>query len=175
MLARMVQAGVSSPLTSSMGRLFDGVSALLGVREQCHYEAQAAIELEQLIEPGARAETLEWALHSDEQPLRVDARPMVRELAGLVARGGAKAAELSLRFHCTVVEMVRATCMEIARRTGLRKVVLSGGVWQNEWLLRGAHETLEQAGFQVHTHRLVPANDGGVALGQAAVAGWRAR
>jgi hydrogenase maturation protein HypF len=174
-LARMVEAGVSSPLTSSMGRLFDGVSALLGVREQCHYEAQAAIELEQLIEPGTRADTLQWALHTDEQPLRVDARPMVRELAGLVARGGAKAAELSLRFHCTIVEMVRATCMEIARRTGLRKVVLSGGVWQNEWLLRGAHETLEQAGFQVHTHRLVPANDGGVALGQAAVAGWRAR
>lgn len=174
-LARMVQAGISSPLTSSMGRLFDGVSALLGVREECHYEAQAAIELEQLIEPGTRAEPLEWTLHRDEGPLRVDPRPMVRNLAELMAWGRAKAAELSLRFHCTVVEMVLGTCMEIARRTGLRKVVLSGGVWQNEWLLRGTHETLEQAGFQVHVHRLVPANDGGVALGQAAIAGWRAR
>jgi hydrogenase maturation protein HypF len=174
-LARMVQAGISSPLTSSVGRLFDGVSALLGVREECHYEAQAAIELEQLIEPGTRAAPLAWELHSDEAPLRVDARPMVRELAELMARGKAKAAELSLRFHCTVVEMVRNTCMEIARRTGLRRVVLSGGVWQNEWLLRGACETLEQTGFQVHVHRLVPANDGGVALGQAAIAGWRAR
>jgi hydrogenase maturation protein HypF len=174
-LARMVQAGISSPLTSSVGRLFDGVSALLGVREECRYEAQAAIELEQLIEPGTRAEPLAWELHADEAPLRVDARPMVRELAELMARGKAKAAELSLRFHCTVVEMVRNTCMEIARRTGLRRVVLSGGVWQNEWLLRGACETLEQTGFQVHVHRLVPANDGGVALGQAAIAGWRAR
>jgi hydrogenase maturation protein HypF len=174
-LTRMVQAGIGSPLTSSMGRLFDGVSALLGVREECHYEAQAAIELEQLIEPGTRSEPLAWELHRDERPLRVDARPMIAELARLMARGGAKAAELSLRFHCTVVEMVLGTCMEIARRTGLRKVVLSGGVWQNEWLLRGAHETLEQSGFQVHTHRLVPANDGGVALGQAAAAGWRAR
>ncbi|HEY7953127.1 MAG TPA: carbamoyltransferase HypF [Solirubrobacteraceae bacterium] len=174
-LARMVAAGISSPLTSSVGRLFDGVSALLGVREECRYEAQAAIELEQLIEPGTRAAPLAWELHADEAPLRVDARPMVRELAELLARGKVKAAELSLRFHCTVVEMVRNTCMEIARRTGLRRVVLSGGVWQNEWLLRGACETLEQTGFQVHVHRLVPANDGGVALGQAAIAGWRAR
>jgi hydrogenase maturation protein HypF len=174
-LMRMVQAGISSPLTSSMGRLFDGVSALLGVREECHYEAQAAIELEQLIEPGTRAAPLPWELHREEAPLRVDARPMVRELAGLMARAKAKAAELSLRFHCTVVEMVLGTCQEIARRTGLRRVVLSGGVWQNEWLLRGACETLEQSGFQVHVHRLVPASDGGVALGQAAVAGWRAR
>jgi hydrogenase maturation protein HypF len=174
-LSRMAQSGVSSPLTSSMGRLFDGVSALLGVRERCRYEAQAAIELEQLIEPGARAEPLRWELHTDERPLRVDVRPMVAELAELVGRGGSRAAELSLRFHCTVVDVVRATCMEIARRTGLRRVVLSGGVWQNEWLLRGAYETLEQAGFAVHAHRLVPANDGGVALGQAAVAGWRAR
>ncbi len=174
-LARMVAAGISSPLTSSVGRLFDGVSALLGVREECRYEAQAAIELEQLIEPGTRAAPLAWELHTGEAPLRVDARPMVRELARLMARGKVKAAELSLRFHCTIVEMVLGTCMEIARRTGLRRVVLSGGVWQNEWLLRGACETLEQSGFQVHAHRLVPANDGGVALGQAAIAGWRAR
>jgi hydrogenase maturation protein HypF len=173
-MARMVQAGVSSPWTSSMGRLFDGVAALVGVRERCRYEAQAAIELEQLIEPGTMAPPLPWELHADERPLRVDVRPMVAELAELVAQGGAPA-ELSLRFHCTVVDVVRRTCIEIARRTGLRKVVLSGGVWQNEWLLRGAYETLEQAGFDVHVHRVVPANDGGVALGQAAIAGWRAR
>jgi hydrogenase maturation protein HypF len=174
-LSRMVKGGVSSPLTSSMGRLFDGVSALLGVREHCRYEAQAAIELEQLIEPHARGEPLPWELHTDERPLRVDVRPMVAELAELVLRSGSAAAELSLRFHCTVVDMVRATCLEIARRTGLRRVVLSGGVWQNEWLLRSAFQTLEREGFAVHAHRLVPANDGGVALGQAAVAGWRAR
>jgi hydrogenase maturation protein HypF len=174
-LTRMVQAGVSSPLTSSMGRLFDGVAALLGVRERCRYEAQAAIELEQLIEPGTRAAPLQWQLHTAERPLRVDVRPMIAELAALVARGGSKAAELSLRFHCTVVDVVRRTCMEIGRRTDVRKVVLSGGVWQNEWLLRGAYETLVQAGFEVHSHRIVPANDGGVALGQAAIAGWRAR
>ena len=174
-LERMVEAGVRSPWTSSMGRLFDGVSALLGVRERCRYEAQAAIELEQLIEPGAHAAPLAWELHRQEQPLRIDPRPMVRELAQEVRRKGAKAAELSLRFHCTVVEMVGETCAEIRRRTGLGTVVLSGGVWQNEFVLRGAYEALTGAGFQVHVHRVVPANDGGVALGQAAVAGWRAR
>jgi hydrogenase maturation protein HypF len=174
-LERMVEAGVRSPWTSSMGRLFDGVSALLGVRERCRYEAQAAIELEQLIEPGVRAAPLAWELHRQEQPLRIDPRPMVRELAQEVRRRGAKAAELSLRFHCTVVEMVGETCAEIRRRTGLSRVVLSGGVWQNEFVLRGAYEALTGAGFQVHVHRVVPANDGGVALGQAAVAGWRAR
>jgi hydrogenase maturation protein HypF len=200
-LERMVRAGINSPWTSSMGRLFDGVSALLGVRERCRYEAQAAIELEQLIEPGARAQPLAWELHTDEQPLRIDVRPLVRELAqevtamhagsngaapkarsvrqpGQAALGtthNAKRAELSLRFHCTVVEMVQRTCLQIARRTGLRRVVLSGGVWQNEFLLRGAYESLSAAGLQVYMHKQVPANDGGVALGQAAVAGWRAR
>jgi hydrogenase maturation protein HypF len=174
-LERMVQAGINSPLTSSMGRLFDGVSALLGVRERCRYEAQAAIELEQLIEPGTRAEPLAWELHTDERPLRIDVRPLIRELAQELAGGGAKQAQLSLRFHCTIVEMVQRTCLELAKRTGLRAVVLSGGVWQNEFLLRGAYESLSSAGLQVYVHKQVPANDGGVALGQAAVAGWRAR
>jgi hydrogenase maturation protein HypF len=179
-LERMVRAGVRSPLTSSVGRLFDGVSALLGVRERCRYEAQAAIELEQLVEPGTRARPLEWALHAGEGPLRIDARPLVRELAEAVAGTGASAssarrAELSARFHGTVIEMVRETCLEIARRTGVARVVLSGGVWQNEFLLRGAYEALTAGGLAVHVHEVVPANDGGVALGQAAVAGWRAR
>jgi hydrogenase maturation protein HypF len=175
-LERMVQAGINSPLTSSMGRLFDGVSAFLGVRERCRYEAQAAIELEQLIEPGAQAQPLAWELHTDEQPLRIDVRPLVRELAQEASGvANVKKAAMSLRFHCTVVEMVQRTCLEIARRTGLRRVVLSGGVWQNEFLLRGAYESLHAAGLEVFVHKQVPANDGGVALGQAAVAGWRAR
>jgi hydrogenase maturation protein HypF len=172
-LERMLEMGVSSPETSSMGRLFDGVSALLGVRERCHYEAQAAIELEQLIVPGARAQPLAWELHTGAGPLRIDTRPLVRELAEEVVGGSSDRAQLSLRFHWTVVEIVRETCREIHRRTGLEQVVLSGGVFQNEFLLKGAYEALVEDGFTVYTHRLVPANDGGVALGQAAVAGWR--
>jgi hydrogenase maturation protein HypF len=71
--------------------------------------------------------------------------------------------------------MVRRTCLEIRHRSGIERAVLSGGVFQNEFLLHGAFTALAEEGFAVHAHRLVPANDGGVALGQAAIAGWRAR
>jgi hydrogenase maturation protein HypF len=174
-LARMIEQGVNSPLSSSMGRLFDGVSALIGVRETARYDAQAAIELEQLLEPGERAgRPLGWELHEGESPLRIDPRPLVRELAAELERG-AGARELSLRFHETVLEMVVRTCLLIRERSGLGNVVLSGGVFQNEFLLRGADESLRRAGFMTYVHRRVPTNDGGVALGQAAIAGWGAR
>jgi hydrogenase maturation protein HypF len=173
-LGRMIEQGVNSPPTSSMGRLFDGISALIGVREVAHYDAQAAIELEQLIEPGTVGEPLEWELHRDESPMRIDPRPLVRQLTAETERG-AGAAELSLRFHSTVVEMVRRTCLEARERSGVEDVVLSGGVFQNEFLLRGCQRALREAGFPVYVHRRVPTNDGGVALGQAAIAGWGAR
>lgn len=175
-LGAMIEKGINSPLTSSMGRLFDGISALIGVREVAHYDAQAAIELEQMLDPGTTAERLfEWELHTGEAPMRIDPRPLVRDLAADLERGDEDAAQLSLRFHGTVVEIVRSTCAEIRRRTGVDTVVLSGGVFQNEFLLRGCYESLREAGFPVYVHRRVPTNDGGVALGQAAIAGWRAR
>jgi hydrogenase maturation protein HypF len=175
-LARMLRTGLRSPLSSSVGRLFDGVAALLGVRESCRYEAQAAIELEQLVTPGSTGRPLPWELSVAEGwPWRIDPAPAVRELVQEVRRRGATAAELSGRFHSTVVDIVAGTCEAIRARTGIERVVLSGGVFQNELLLRGCHGVLERAGFQVYSHRLVPANDGGVALGQAAVAGWGAR
>jgi hydrogenase maturation protein HypF len=175
-LARMLRTGLRSPLSSSVGRLFDGVAALLGVRERCRYEAQAAIELEQLVTPGAADRPLPWELRdTGGWPWRIDPAPAVRELVREARRRGTTAAELSGRFHSTVVDVVAGTCEAIRARTGIERVVLSGGVFQNELLLRGCHEVLERAGLRVHSHRLVPANDGGVALGQAAVAGWGAR
>ncbi len=172
-LERMLERGVGSPLTSSMGRLFDGVAALIGVRERCRYEAQGAIELEQLIEPGASARPFQWELcGTEEWPWRIDPTPMVRELAREASRRHVTAAELSLRFHRTVIDMARGTCAAIRERTGLSQAVLSGAVFQSEYLLRGCHEALCEEGFDVYIHRQVPANDGGLALGQAAVAGW---
>ncbi len=203
--AQMLHTGLHSPLCSSVGRLFDGVAALIGVREHCRYEAQAAIELEQLVRPGAlgspaadgsnrwggpnhgrRANPgggpspgvrpFPWRLLGPEQwPWRIDHTPMVRELVREVRRRDTTAAELSLRFHCTVIDIVRGTCEAIRERTGIERAVLSGGVFQNELLLRGCHEALGGAGFRVYSHSRVPPNDGGVALGQAAVAGWCAR
>jgi hydrogenase maturation protein HypF len=174
-IARMVDAGLHAPLTSSMGRLFDGVAALLGVRERCRYEAQAAIEMEQLVAPGAAGEPLAWELSGPEGwPWRIETAGMVGDLVRETVRG-ADAAELSVRFHATVVDVVRRTCEAIRDRTGIEKAVLSGGVFQNEILACGCEAALGEAGFEVHKHRVVPANDGGVALGQAAVAGWSGR
>jgi hydrogenase maturation protein HypF len=175
-LAQMLRTGVRSPLTSSMGRLFDAVAALIGVRERCRYEAQVAIELEQLVEQGATYRPLPWELCGPEPwPWRIDTRPMVRQLVREAGRRDTTTAQLSGRFHRTVVDIVQGTCAAIRTRTGIERVVLSGGVFQNELLLRGCHETLGGAGFEVYSHNRVPANDGGVALGQAAVAGWGAR
>jgi hydrogenase maturation protein HypF len=192
-LVRMLETGTHSPWTSSMGRLFDGVAAILGVREPCRYEAQAAIELEQMVRAdaaervvatgargpvgeGAVDRPLPWQLSGPEQwPWQIDHRPMVHELVREAQRWGTTPAQLSARFHCTVIDMVRGTCAAIHERTGIEQVVLSGGVFQNEYILRGCHAALASAGFQVYSHRRVPANDGGVALGQAAVAGWGAR
>jgi hydrogenase maturation protein HypF len=175
-LAQMLRTGLRAPQTSSVGRLFDGVAALLGVRERCRYEAQAAIELEQLVEPAAPCRPLSWRLCGPEQwPWRIDTRPLMRKLVGEMGRRNTTVAQLSGRFHRTVVDIVRGTCAAIRTRTGIERVVLSGGVFQNELLLRGCHETLGAAGFEVYSHNRVPANDGGVALGQAAIAGWGAR
>ena len=175
MLGRMIETGANSPPCSSVGRLFDGVAALLGVREVAEYEAQAAIELEQLVAPGAPpGKPLAWALREDESPLRIDPRPLVRELVGELGRG-TSAAELSARFHATAVEIVRDTCVEIRARSGVGRVALSGGVFQNELLLRGCHAALHEEGFEVFSHRRVPPNDGGIALGQAAIAAWAQR
>ncbi len=175
--AQMLRTGLHSPLCSSVGRLFDGVAALIGVREHCRYEAQAAIELEQLVRPGALGDRpFPWRLRGPEQwPWRIDHTPMVRELVREARRRDTTAAELSLRFHRTLIDIVRGTCEAIRERTGIERAVLSGGVFQNELLLRGCHEALGGAGFRVYSHSRVPPNDGGVALGQAAVAGWCAR
>jgi hydrogenase maturation protein HypF len=190
-LARMLETGLRSPLCSSMGRLFDGVAALIGVRERTRYEAQAAIELEQLVQPRAAGSLgasgvrgggsagngpFAWELLGPEPwPWRIDPAPMVRELVRELGRRDVTAAQLSLRFHRTVIDMVSGTCEAIRTRTGIGRVVLSGGVFQNAVLLGGCHEALAGAGFQVYAHNRVPTNDGGVALGQAAVAGWGTR
>jgi hydrogenase maturation protein HypF len=172
-LLAMIERRLNSPLTSSCGRLFDAVAALLGVRGRVSYEGQAAIELEALAERWGEAEPYPFALE-EADCLEVDFRPLfqsaVRDLAA-----GRPAAELARRFHATVAAAVGEACARLREETGLERVALSGGVFQNRLLTEDVLRLLSGRGFQVFTQRLVPPNDGGLALGQAAVAGRAAR
>jgi len=165
--------GINAPLASSCGRLFDAVAALLGVRTVASFEGQAAMELEMLADPEAKA-PLRFALKLTDGQLVFDPRPLIRALLE-ARRRGVGAAELSGRFHATLAELVRQVCLVVRARRGLTTVALSGGVFQNALLTTLVRERLQGAGFTVLSHSLVPPNDGGLSLGQAVVAGWRLR
>ena len=160
----LVRSGVSAPLTSSAGRLFDAVSALLGVRDEVSYEGQAAVELEHLADPGERGT---YAVPVAEGVAQVSAlvRAVTEDLLGGVAP-----ARIATRFHHALADLVTAVCTQLREERGLSTVALSGGVFQNSLLLAGCLDRLQDQGFDVLTHRDVPCNDGGISLGQAAVA-----
>lgn len=166
----MLERGINSPLTSSCGRLFDTVAALVGLRGRVSYEGQAAIELEALAESAETGEIYPFALEVEEERRMVDFRPMIRALVEDVA-AGAHGPFMARRFHNTVSAAVGAMCEEIRAESGTDRVVLSGGVFQNKLLSEGVFTLLTEKGFRVFTHRLVPPNDGGIALGQAIIAG----
>ncbi|WP_432840247.1 carbamoyltransferase HypF [Dactylosporangium sp. CA-092794] len=165
------QLATSAMRSSSMGRLFDAVASLLGVRQRIGYEAQAAIELEDLAGSGAgnpAAPLPPFGLTGDGL---LDHRPVIRGLIERV-RAGADRAALAEAFHRAVADAVVAGATRAAEATGVRTVGLTGGVFQNVRLTRLCRDRLGAAGFAVLTHRLVPPNDGGLALGQAVVAGF---
>ncbi|MEV6392819.1 carbamoyltransferase HypF [Nocardia xishanensis] len=157
---------INSPEVTSMGRLFDGVAALLGVCSHAEYEAQGPIELEGLL--NRNLDMIE-GYEFDHATTEVDFRPVLRAIAADLA-ADIPLAEISRRFHSGVVAMVRRQCREISRETGIRQVVLSGGVFLNEFLLVNCITMLGREGFEVYSHRQVPPNDGGIALGQLMVA-----
>ena len=150
----------NAPLSSGMGRLFDAVAALLGVREEISYEGQAAIELEQLAGEVA-AEPFTWKF-GDPTALVTDCY--------LAVRDGREPQEVAAAFHEAIAAAAAAACAEAG---GPRTVVLSGGTFQNLRLLESTRRRLEGFGFRVLTHRRVPPNDGGISYGQAAVAARR--
>lgn len=159
-----LSSGLNAPLTSSMGRLFDAVAAIAGIRQTVTYEAQAAIELEALADP---AETGYYPLQLSSELL--DPAPLLHALVADL-RAGIDLPIISARFHNGIAEAVRQVCHQLRTGTGLNQVVLSGGVWQNMFLLQQATTRLQQDGFTVLVHHHVPANDGGLALGQALIA-----
>jgi hydrogenase maturation protein HypF len=172
----LARSGTASPATSSAGRLFDAVAAILGVRDAVNYEGQAAVELEQLAdpgEPGAYPARIAGA-GSGDAPLRLAATDLVRAVVEELEAGVA-APLVAARFHNGLAAATVAACQALREATGLETAALSGGVFQNLLLLERTVSGLEQAGFRVLVHSRVPPNDGGISLGQAAVAGARGR
>src|SRR5438132_697254 len=165
-LLRMLERGVNAPLTSSMGRLFDAAAAISGLRGRVSYEGQRAVELEWLA-TGADGEP-PYPVELDGGI--VDTRPLIRALAR-DAREGLAATRIARRFHSGVVELIARTCVWLRDRGAPDSVALSGGVFMNAILLEEASQRLSALGFRVLRHRLVPPNDGGLALGQLAAAG----
>jgi hydrogenase maturation protein HypF len=162
---------LNAPAASSAGRLFDAAASLLGIRDVAEYEAQAAIELELLAEEGSAA-PLPYRMVRRDELLVYDPRPTIRGLLEGLA-SGQSTEMLAARFQETIAAVTREFCSEIGKATGLRSVVLSGGVFQNQWLATSLVRRLTSDGFEVHTNRLVPPNDGGISYGQAAVAAAR--
>jgi hydrogenase maturation protein HypF len=169
---RLIASGFNSPPSSGCGRFFDAVAAVLGVCERSTYEGQAAIELGELVREPREGRDLE------PYPFRIEGDVILPAgtIAGVVAdlERGRDRAFIATRFHNTVLEMVREGVRRVANRTGLDLVALSGGTWQNRYLFARAKEELARDGFRVIWHREVPANDGGLCLGQAAIARARA-
>ena len=170
LIARLVERKLNTPPTSSAGRLFDAVAALTGVpgTERTTYEGQAAVELE-LAACGPASRGYPFLLRPKDQGWIVETGEIIHEVVEDLLAGRATG-EISSRFHRTMAEVVAAGCEKIRGAGGTTAVALSGGTFQNMLLLRQVIKLLEGKGFQVYRHRRVPANDGGLALGQAILA-----
>jgi hydrogenase maturation protein HypF len=175
LLRQQIDKKLNAPLTSSMGRLFDAVASLIGIRNEVTYEAQAAIEMEALSKPSlVVAKSYPYVIDQTGNGMVI----LLGELLSAVVqdlRANESVSLIGARFHKTMAEIAVEICRQGRKSTGLNEVVLSGGVWQNQILLNLVREGLRQEAFTVYFHRQVPTNDGGLALGQAVVANFQAR
>lgn len=167
LLWAVLKKGVNSPLASSCGRLYDAAAALLGICLENSYDGQAPAELSEAAR-GHGGIVYPFTLEGE----RITCGGLIRGMTTDIIRGQ-EAGEIAASFERTVVEMLAAAVERVRESSGLERVVLSGGAFQNPYLLKSLRSRLELTGFQVFTHRFVPANDGGLALGQALVAAWR--
>ncbi len=158
---------LNTPLTSSMGRFFDAAAALAGGRQSVNYEAQGAIEFEALAD---NAELGSYSFCNEQAQIQV--RSGILSLLKDV-QNNIPISTISAKFHNGVAGMVLKTCVSLREKSGVNTIALSGGVWQNMFLLRHTVDVLRVNKFDVLIHRQVPTNDGGLALGQAAIAAWK--
>jgi hydrogenase maturation protein HypF len=165
-IRQMVKKGINSPLASSVGRLFDAVSSLLGICQHNTYEGQSACELEAISEDCE--DFYQFELKGD-NPIIINPMPIIKGILEDLRNGQSKE-YIASRFHRSLVEMLVRICHIIRQRYGIEKVALSGGVFQNAWLLSESLKRLREEGFIPLAHSKVPTNDGGIALGQATIA-----
>jgi hydrogenase maturation protein HypF len=165
---KMIERGLHAPLTSSAGRLWDAVASLAGLRLRATFEAQAAMELEWAATGEPQDGSYPFDLgHGD--PVRIDTRPLIRAVAADV-ESGTPTARIARRFHTTLAGIIVRACSALRQTSAPGAVVLTGGVFQNALLCRETIFGLTAEGFRVYRHRRVPPNDGGLCLGQLAVA-----
>jgi hydrogenase maturation protein HypF len=168
---RMIGRRLNSPPTTSMGRLFDAMAALLGVRARVTFEGQAAMELEWLASTSDANDAYPFGIVTEQgsDALVIDTRPIIHAVIGALRRGE-PAPDIARRFHNTVADLTVRVTSRLGEETAIDDVVLTGGVFQNALLLETAKSRLLNLGLRVHLHSRVPANDGGLSLGQLAVA-----
>jgi hydrogenase maturation protein HypF len=167
LVAQATAKGINAPLTSSCGRLFDAVAAILGLRQTVSFEGQAAMQLEMIADPN-QSNSYPCLLSEENDLILYNPTPMIASIVN-DHLAGLNADQIAGRFHLSIAAMIEEVCSELRERNGLNRVVLSGGVFQNCLLTEMALVRLEKSGFEVVTHSLVPPNDGGLALGQAVV------
>jgi len=165
---QMIDKQLNSPMTSSCGRLFDGVAALVGLRDTVSYEGQAALELEQAADP-AVDDCYPFNLVKDAGGLCLCYEALIPAIVDDIL-AGEPVSSISGKFHNTLANVVLSVTRRIWNQTGLETVALSGGVFQNKLLTERVVQSLRDDGFTVLTHSRVPPNDGGLALGQAVIA-----
>jgi hydrogenase maturation protein HypF len=166
-MVEMIQKDINCPQTSSLGRLFDGVAAIVGIRNRVNFEGQAAMELEMMAAGDIDSiYDFEWQAGD---PIQILPAPIIRGVVQDV-QNGLSISEIGIKFHKTLIALFSEICLTVRRDYDLNRVVLSGGCFQNSILLTGMIHELASQDFEVFAHQRVPTNDGGIALGQAVVA-----
>lgn len=170
-IEKMIDKNINSPLTSSCGRLFDAASSLIGIRDEISYEGQAAMELESFCASGIK-ERYNFCIFKEGDELIIDPQEIFVDIIKDLKEGIDKKV-IAAKFHNTIAGFTLNLCVKIRENSGINKIALSGGVFQNKYLTEKVVSLLEDKGFKVYTQSKVPPNDGGISLGQAVVAGLR--
>ena len=171
-LFQMIDKKINSPLTSSVGRLFDGVSSLIGLCDIAGYEGEAAVRLEKVISgEGWRVKGEYKFKYTEEgEMIIIEWEPIINSIVKDLKKGIGKS-EISLKFHNAMCNMIKEICILLRKKHKINKVCLSGGVFQNKYISRRIGPILAENGFKAYLHDRIPAHDGGIALGQAVLAG----